>query len=164
MSDFVNDVVLYTDGGCSDNPGVGAWAFVACGGTDTEVLFSDSGGDEQTTNNRMELFAAIAALQWLHQHDEGVEHVVLYTDSQYLKKGMNEWLAQWVRRGWKLSSGSCVRNKDLWQELRHYQNECKKKNVNLSLEWVKGHAGNTYNEMCHNLVTKKIAELKGGMV
>lgn len=164
MNDFSYDVIMHTDGGCSGNPGVGAWAFVACYGS-SENFFSHSGGEAQTTNNRMELSAAIAALKWLREHEHAEENgkpysVVLYTDSQYLKKGMSEWLAQWLKRGWKLSSGNTVQNKDLWQQLLNYESTCKEKNIVVTWKWVKGHDGNTYNEMCHELVTKEIGELK----
>ncbi len=162
MNDFLYNVTIYTDGGCSGNPGVGAWAFVTRT-VNSEHLFSNSGNEVQTTNNRMELSAALEALKWLYgnvEHSETLYRVELYTDSQYLKKGMSEWLSQWMKRGWKLASGNAVQNKDLWQELLHYENICKIKNICVMWKWVRGHDGNIYNEMCHDLVTKEIEELK----
>ena len=133
-------VCIYTDGACSGNPGPGGWAAIlSYNGHEREL----SGGEPATTNNRMELIAAISALEALKEPCE----VELWTDSQYLARAVNEgWLAGWKRRGWKKSDGSPALNPDLWaqaleQEARH----------TITYVWVKGHAGHPENERCDQL-------------
>lgn len=140
MSDELQHVQIYTDGSCSPNPGQGGWGVVIIDDEDqTRTL---KGREQQSTNNRMELTAAIRALQDL----AGPHKVDLFTDSQYVKKGVNDWLANWQRRGWTTISGEEVRNKDLWQALaeqvvRH----------DVSWNWVKGHGTDRWNNLADEL-------------
>lgn len=132
-------VDIHTDGACLGNPGPGGWAALLCWrGVEREL----SGGEAATTNNRMELMAAIAALETLKEPC----NVVLTTDSQYVRQGITEWMAGWVRRGWKTAGGDPVKNRDLWERLhaasaRHA----------VDWRWVKGHAGHPENERVDQL-------------
>lgn len=140
-------VVIYTDGACLGNPGPGGWAAVLRYGDHAREL---SGGEADTTNNRMELMAAIKALEALTKPSA----VTLYTDSQYVQKGISMWLAGWKARGWQTKGKTPVLNKDLWQRLD-------KANTthNVEWRWVKGHAGIADNERCDvlaNLAAKSI--------
>ena len=141
-------VVIHTDGGCHGNPGPGGWAAILSHGTHTREI---SGGEPATTNNRMELLAAIEALKAL----KGSCHVEFHTDSKYLKNGVSSWLHTWKRNGWKTSAKKAVKNADLWRELDRvaplHQVEWK---------WVKGHAGDTGNERCDKLANEEIAKIK----
>ena len=132
-------VDIHTDGACLGNPGPGGWAALLCWrGIEREL----SGGEAATTNNRMELMAAIAALETLKEPCT----VVLTTDSQYVRQGITEWMAGWIRRGWKTSGGEPVKNRYLWERLhaaagRH----------TVDWRWVKGHAGHPENERVDQL-------------
>ena len=132
-------VEIHTDGACLGNPGPGGWgALLRFNGTEKEI----SGGEADTTNNRMELMAAIMALESLKQPCA----VHLHTDSQYVQKGIGEWLPNWVRRGWKTAGGDSVKNRDLWERLaaaaaRHV----------VEWRWVKGHSGDPDNERVDEL-------------
>lgn len=148
---------IYTDGGCSGNPGAGAWAFVC-----PAAGVNQSGAEAQTTNNKMELYAAIAALRWVSSgasSSAGEKKIVLYTDSQYVKKGMTEWIHQWQKRGWKRPTGEPVQNRDLWEALLAAAEACKKNGAAVVWQWVKGHAGHEHNETCHNLVVQAIKQI-----
>jgi len=130
---------IYTDGACSGNPGPGGWG--------TLVVFEDGsvhemgGGDRLTTNNRMEMQAAIAALEYLKS--TGQTHpVLLYTDSQYLINGITQWINGWKRKGWKTSSGGAVLNQELWQALDALNSR------QVKWTYVRGHTGNAGNERC----------------
>lgn len=129
---------IYTDGACSGNPGPGGWGVV--------VYFNDGsrhelgGADRQTTNNRMELQAAIAALNFLTEHS--TDAIELYTDSEYVRKGITEWITGWKKKGWKTSTGKEVVNKDLWQELDLLNSK------QVQWRYVRAHAGNEGNERC----------------
>ena len=128
------EVEIFTDGACSGNPGPGGWgAILLFDGKRREL----SGGETLTTNNRMEMMAAIRALEAL---SEAVE-VHLHTDSQYLQLGITSWLAQWKRRGWKTADKKPVKNVDLWQRL-----EAAISHHHVHWHWVKGHAGHAENE------------------
>ena len=142
-------VTIYTDGGCVPNPGVGGWAAVLIGANRRREI---SGGERDTTNNRMEMTAAIEALAALRTSCE----VSLHTDSEYLKKGITEWLPKWRRNGWKTKSGP-VKNADLWQRL---QDEVDRHDV--SWAWVKGHSGVPENERCDELVGEAIDRIRSG--
>lgn len=132
-------VCIYTDGACSGNPGPGGWAAILTYGENEREL---SGGEKETTNNRMELSAVIAALGALKQPCE----VELWTDSQYIEKAINEgWLAGWKRRGWKRKGGE-LKNIELWQELDRLLGLHK-----VNFNWLKGHDGHEYNERCDAL-------------
>ena len=132
-------VCIYTDGACSGNPGPGGWAAIlSCMGHEKEL----SGGEAETTNNRMELMAAISALEALREPCE----VELWTDSQYLSRAINEgWLENWKRRGWKRKEGE-LKNPELWRRLDALLGEHK-----VAVGWVKGHDGHEYNERCDAL-------------
>ena len=138
-------IEIYTDGACSGNPGPGGWGAVLKYGAHEREL---SGGEASTTNNRMELRAAYEALKYLGEESRSVE---LHTDSKYLQRAVTEgWLARWKRNGWKTASGTAVSNQDLWKALdrmlsRHH----------VTFQWVKGHAGTRYNEMCDQLAKQE---------
>ncbi|WP_339801426.1 ribonuclease HI [uncultured Marinobacter sp.] len=141
-------VTLYTDGACKGNPGPGGWGVVLRYG---EALKTLCGGEADTTNNRMELMAAIEGLRSLKRSCS----VDLYTDSQYVRKGITEWLAGWKRNGWKTSARKPVKNDDLWKALdlevgRH----------EVRWHWVKGHAGVPDNELADQLANQGIEKLK----
>jgi ribonuclease HI len=130
----MKQVEAHTDGACLGNPGPGGWAaLLRAGGVEREL----SGGEPDTTNNRMELMAAIAALEALTRPCK----VVLHTDSQYVQKGISEWIPSWVRRGWRTAAGAAVKNQDLWQRLQAAQ-----ASHEVEWRWVRGHAGNIDNE------------------
>lgn len=141
-SDTWPEVEIYTDGGCDPNPGPGGWGAVLLYGERTKEI---SGASAATTNNRMELTAALSALRALKRPCE----VTLYTDSQYLRRGITEWLPSWQEGGWRTSDGDAVENQDLWRALadevlRHRVEWC----------WVRGHAGDPLNERADALATK----------
>jgi ribonuclease HI len=141
------DVDIYTDGGCVPNPGVGGWAAVLLSGDRRREI---SGGDSNTTNNRMELTAAIEGLSALRTSC----NVVLHTDSEYLRKGITEWLPKWRRNGWKTRTGP-VKNADLWERLSE---EVERHEVHW--KWVKGHSGVEENEHCDELVREAIDAIR----
>jgi ribonuclease HI len=127
-------IEIHTDGACSGNPGPGGWGALLLYGTAEKEL---SGGESLTTNNRMELMAAICALESLKKPCR----IVLYTDSQYVQKGITEWLPGWIRKGWKNAKGEQVKNQDLWQRLQEASSSHR-----IEWKWVKGHAGHAENE------------------
>lgn len=140
-------VEIYTDGACRGNPGPGGWGVVLLAGRHKKTLH---GGDPETTNNRMELMAAIEALNALRKGCR----VVLHTDSKYVMDGVTSWMPAWKRRGWKTAAKKPVKNKDLWQALdraagRH----------DIDWRWVKGHDGNPGNEEADRLANLGIDEL-----
>ena len=140
-------VQIYTDGGCDPNPGSGGWAAILIYKGKTKEL---SGGERNTTNNQMELKAAINALKALKKHCS----VTLHTDSQYVQRGITEWLPGWKRRGWLRSTGK-IKNLELWQEL-----DALAQQHDIEWRWVRGHAGNLYNERCDELAGEAIRRLK----
>lgn len=138
-------IEIYTDGGADPNPGPGGWGAVLIHPQKTLEL---SGGEMETTNNRMELTAAVEALRALNQRCE----IALYTDSQYVRRGITEWIHGWVANGWrrgKNASSQPVRNADLWQDLHRATQE-----HDITWHWVKGHSGNAYNERADQLATE----------
>jgi ribonuclease HI len=120
-----------------------------------QITAKDKGSEKNTTNNRMELTAVIMALRALKTMNDVPRHTMVYTDSQYVKKGITEWIQNWKRNAWKTSDKKPVKNKDLWAELDSLNGE-----FSLQWEWVKGHAGNEYNEMCDSMAQAAIAELR----
>ncbi|WP_019216943.1 ribonuclease HI [Legionella tunisiensis] len=140
-------IEIYTDGACKGNPGPGGWGALLRYNGHEKTLY---GGETQTTNNRMELTAAIKALEALKRPCE----VHLYTDSQYVRKGMTEWLSQWKKNGWRNSKKEPVKNADLWQELDALATQHK-----IKWHWVKGHAGHPENELADALANQAIDEL-----
>lgn len=138
--------VIYTDGGCSCNPGPGGWAYVII---ESGEKFSASGREEFTTNNKMELTAVINALK--KADDSGYGPVSLYTDSQYVKNGITLWIKKWLKNGWRTADKKEVKNRELWQELYDLN-----RRIKPEWNWIKGHAGDHYNELCDSLVRKEI--------
>ena len=140
MKGTKNDVVtVYTDGGCEPNPGRGGWGVVLVYKGKVKEL---SGHEDVTTNNRMELTAAVKALEALRRPC----HVALHTDSQYLQKGITDWMRRWKRNGWR-TRGGAVKNQDLWQRIDDLTNT-----HDVKWHWVRGHAGDPFNERCDALV------------
>jgi ribonuclease HI len=142
----MGEVVIYTDGACSGNPGPGGWGVVLRYGKTVRELH---GGDPLTTNNRMELTAVIAALQALTRPVP----VLLYTDSRYVLDGITKWIPGWERNGWMTAARKPVKNVDLWQQLVAAMEPHK-----VSWQWVKGHAGDPGNERADELARLGIAE------
>jgi ribonuclease HI len=142
-------IEIWTDGGCLGNPGPGGWAFVARteGGS-----VERAGFEPQTTNNRMELTAVREALASLAGKAGAQVPVVLTTDSQYVQKGITQWIHGWARNGWKTSAKKPVKNQDLWEALWGLS-----RGLSIEWKWVMGHAGNEMNERCHSLVEGAIA-------
>lgn len=146
-----NDIVIYTDGGCSGNPGPGGWgAVILADGSELRL----SGGEHNTTNNRMELMAAISALSTVaNTPDFNNRPVSVYADSQYVKNGITSWITNWKKNGWRTAAKKPVLNQDLWQKL-----DALNSSLNVSWNWVKGHAGIEYNEVCDQLCQTEIAK------
>jgi ribonuclease HI len=141
-------VVIYTDGACSGNPGPGGWgAILSFAGKEKEL----KGGELHTTNNRMELMAAISALEALTKPCE----VDLHTDSQYVRNGISSWINNWKKNGWKTADKKPVKNVDLWQKL-----DAALKQHTVRWHWVKGHAGHPMNERADQLARDAIDELR----
>lgn len=139
-----SEIHVYTDGACSGNPGPGGWGAVCLYQEKEHSLF---GAEADTTNNRMEMLAAIEALKFIPTELT----VQLYTDSQYLKNGMTVWLEGWKKRNWINSKKEPVKNKDLWEEL-----DTLAQNRRIIWNWVKGHDGNTYNEKADMLARRGV--------
>ena len=141
-------VVIYTDGACSGNPGPGGWGAVMLSGENRKEI---CGGEPGTTNNRMELMAAIQALESLKKPCK----VDLHTDSTYVMKGISEWIHSWKRRGWRTADGKPVKNDDLWRRL----DEARSRH-DVKWHWVKGHAGYELNERADELARQGLAEAR----
>lgn len=149
MSD--DRVAIYTDGACSGNPGPGGWgALLRFRGHERSI----SGAEAQTTNNRMELTAALRALESLTKPCD----VDLTTDSQYLKRGIEEWMSNWKRKGWRTSGGEAVANRDLWEAL-----DIVTRNHRVVFHWVRGHTGHVENEAADALARDAISKMRNGM-
>ena len=144
----MDKVEIYTDGACKGNPGVGGWGALLVSGKHEKELF---GGERDTTNNRMELTAAIEALTALKRSCV----VDLYTDSQYMRGGITGWIANWKRNGWKTADRKPVKNDELWQRL-----DAALKPHEVRWHWVKGHAGHDLNERADELAREAIAEVR----
>ena len=140
-------VDIYTDGACSGNPGPGGWGVLIKIDNENIEL---SGGDRETTNNRMELMAAIKALEEINKDYE----ITLYTDSNYVKDGITSWISNWKKNNWKTASKKDVKNKELWMRLDEAI-----KDKNISWVWVKGHAGNAGNEQADYLARSALEKL-----
>lgn len=144
------NVVIYTDGACSGNPGPGGWGAILMSGQHRKEL---KGGEANTTNNRMELFAAIAALEQL----KGPSRVDLHTDSAYLRNGITQWIHGWKRNGWRTADRKPVKNAELWQRL----DEATRRH-DVSWHWVKGHSGHPENERADELAREGMAPFQQG--
>ncbi|MDR2029488.1 MAG: ribonuclease HI [Treponema sp.] len=169
-------IKIYTDGGCSGNPGPGGWAYIIVrdNSPDTrtgdglpiksawdtkgedEIIAENYGGELDTTNNRMELTAAIAALEALSKLKLPAEAIAVFTDSQYVQKGMSVWIKSWKRNSWRTGDRKPVRNRDLWERLDEAA-----LNFPVDWQWIKGHAGNEYNERCDRMTQRAISFLQG---
>ena len=146
MTNNKPNVIIYTDGACKGNPGLGGWGVVLRVGENEKHLF---GGAKDTTNNRMEMTAVIEALKALKTSC----NVDLYTDSQYVNRGVNEWLSNWKKSGWKTASKSPVKNVDLWQILDELLGL-----HDINWHWVKGHSGDPGNELADDLANQGVFE------
>lgn len=141
---MIKKIEIFTDGACSGNPGPGGWgAILRWNGHEKEL----SGGEEETTNNRMEMMAVIKALETLR----GPSKVDLYTDSKYVQQGVHEWLAGWKARGWKSASKKPVKNQDLWERI-----DALIQVHDVNLHWIKGHDGHPENERADQLAVAAI--------
>jgi ribonuclease HI len=140
-------VSIFTDGACRGNPGPGGWGVILRAGDHEKELY---GAEPQTTNNRMELTAAIHGLEALKRPCD----VTLTTDSQYVRQGITEWLAAWKRRGWKTADKQPVKNQDLWERLERAADRHK-----VHWHWIKGHSGHPENERADMLANRAIDEL-----
>lgn len=147
-------IVVYTDGGCAGNPGPGGWANVIVVNGEQRT---SSGGERDTTNNRMELTAVIAALEEIDS-DASLrsQAIEIHTDSQYVQKGITVWIESWLKRGWITASKTPVKNRELWQRLKAVADR-----LQVSWKWVKGHAGIELNELCDQLVQEEIRQMTG---
>jgi ribonuclease HI len=146
----VTPVQIYTDGACRGNPGPGGWAALLIAGAERKEL---SGAEAETTNNRMELMAAISGLSALKRRCS----VKLYTDSKYVLQGLTEWLPQWKARGWRTAAREPVKNKDLWERL-----DAAAAAQDIEWHWVKGHSGHEGNEFVDALANQAIDRMLAG--
>jgi ribonuclease HI len=144
------EVIVYTDGACSGNPGPGGWGAILLFGDKRKEL---NGGEADTTNNRMELMAAIGALEALKRPCR----IELHTDSKYLQDGISKWIKGWKRNGWLTAEKKPVKNTELWQRLDEAR-----KNHQVEWKWVKGHAGHAENERADELAREGMATFKKG--
>lgn len=140
-------IKIYTDGACKGNPGVGGWGALILQDDKNIELF---GGENETTNNRMELMAVIMALKEISPSEE----LTIYTDSTYVQKGISEWIKNWKLNNWRSSNKKPVKNKDLWMQLDEASYSRK-----INWEWVKGHAGNEGNEKADELANKGVISM-----
>jgi ribonuclease HI len=145
------EVILYTDGACRGNPGIGGWGYVIISTSGIKKMY---GGLKNTTNNQMELTAVIKGLQSLRCPCI----VDVYSDSKYVTDGINAWLRGWKRRGWKTATGQPVKNEDLWRAVDELMSYHK-----IKTHWVKGHSGDTYNDIADNLANIGADEIKNNI-
>ncbi len=153
---YMAELFAYTDGACSGNPGPGGWG-VLLRATDGQTILRErelQGGEAETTNNRMELLAAINALETLSRPSK----ITIVTDSAYVKNGVTGWIHGWKRNGWKTAAKKPVKNVELWQRLDTAQER-----HDVTWEWVKGHAGHPENERADELAQAGMAPFKGGV-
>lgn len=172
MDNTKKTITIYSDGACSGNPGPGGWGCVLLIKNEKSEVLQEvqlSGGENPTTNNRMELIGAISALEHIKKlgfssqkniqgdlfsqeessSDCQISKIDFYTDSQYVKNGITTWISSWKKNGWKTSSKQPVKNQDLWVRLDNLNSE-----LVINWCWVKGHSGNKYNEICDTLAVE----------
>lgn len=140
-------VKIYTDGACSGNPGKGGWAVIVV--DRNSVVFTKSGNEEHTTNNRMELAAFIQALNYIDSNNE--EGAIIISDSKYVIDGYEKWLPNWKKRDWKGSDKKPVKNQDLWKEIDELGSKLK-----FKLQWTKGHAEDQYNDLADRMAVEAV--------
>jgi len=141
-------IIIYTDGACSGNPGVGGWGAI--------LMFKEhekkiSGGNKETTNNQMEIRAVIEALKTIKKPAE----IIIYTDSKYVMDGITKWIFGWKKNGWRTADRKAVKNSELWQEL-----DCEVSKHKIEWRWVKGHSGDKYNDIADELARNGIAKVR----
>ncbi len=143
----MQNITIYTDGACSGNPGPGGWGCVIIA-DGTEIPLS--AGEKLTTNNRMELLAVIEGLKHISMRpDLSQRAITIVTDSQYVKNGITEWIINWKKNGWKTAAKKPVKNQDLWIDLDELVSK-----FSIEWQWVRGHSGDKYNEMCDKLAVE----------
>jgi ribonuclease HI len=143
------EIKIYTDGACIGNPGPGGWAAIIINENERKELF---GGEKLTTNNRMELTAAIKALEYFDINNKkqlSLTNIVIFTDSTYVKEGITNWINNWENNNWKTADKKNVKNTDLWRKLKDLT-----KSKNISWQWVKGHSNNSMNDLADKLAKK----------
>jgi ribonuclease HI len=147
---------IYTDGGCSGNPGPGGWAYLIVLQTfqGEKIIAQNYGSERDTTNNRMELTAVLEALRALKKMNDVPAKSTVFTDSQYVQKGITEWIRTWKLNSWRTSDRKPVKNKDLWVELDFLAGQ-----FSLNWQWIRGHAGNYYNELCDHMTQDAITSI-----
>ncbi len=145
----MNKVDIFCDGSCLGNPGPGGWGTIIRPENMPEIRIS--GGAKLTTNNMMELMAAIEGLKKIKK----LSHITITTDSQYLVKGMTEWIDGWIRKGWRNSAKKPVKNRELWEDLKKFSAPHK-----VEWKWVRGHAGHAENELCDQMAVEKAYRFK----
>jgi ribonuclease HI len=162
------ELKIFTDGGCSGNPGPGGWAYMSTTDTDNgdraesgtvTIITEKWGAEKDTTNNRMELMAAIAALEAVRESALSPERITVFTDSQYVQKGMTQWIHGWKQKQWQTSGKERVKNQDLWQRLDQIAS-----GFQVHWTWIRGHTGNDLNERCDRMTRKAILSIRSGIV
>lgn len=146
-------IKIYTDGACKGNPGIGGWGALLIQNEQSIEIFD---GEQETTNNRMELKAVIEALNHASSMNDDVQ---IYTDSSYVQKGIQEWIYNWKKNGWRSSNKKPVKNQDLWQKL-----DTLNSTLNVEWFWVKGHAGHPGNERADFLANEGVKKIQRGMI
>ena len=146
-------LTIYTDGSCLGNPGVGGWAFLIVHDDGVETYY---GNNPKTTNNIMELTAVLECLKYMIK--ENHETAIIHTDSNYVAQGITKWSINWIKKQWKTSTGSPVKNKELWQELVELNEK-----LNITWQWVKAHDTNHYNNMVDKLALNAAKEIKNSL-
>jgi ribonuclease HI len=147
------DIGIWTDGGCSGNPGPGGWAYIVAD-MQKNVIHNSQGHDLKTTNNRMELMAVIMGLRYILERNFKLDDIYIHTDSRYVEQGMTGWVDQWKTNGWLNAKKKPVKNKDLWVELDELASR-----LPIKWVWIPGHSGNTLNERCDKETRKEIRKL-----
>jgi len=150
-----NTIEIYTDGACKGNPGPGGWGAILVSDQDR---FEIQGGEGQTTNNRMEMLAAIESIKIATKIDLAAKQLVVHTDSQYLKNGIQSWVTNWKKNGWLTSDKKPVKNQDLWQQLDDFNSSYK-----IDWKWVRGHNGHELNERADALANSGLIACRMGV-